>query len=310
MKEAVENLYRKQLDNWELAANNYKALALVKTKQVDVDGWKYLVQFNPARIVSSSAKIDPQSIKERKCFLCREHLPAQQEGLSFGEHYTILVNPFPIFPKHLTIPDNRHLPQRINGHIGDMLDLAKELDDYVLFYNGPKCGASAPDHMHFQAGSKGFLTLESEWKFKKAGTIVAYKEAILTYLNDTSRATLVIESTQREDAITLFGTVYDALPSTEGEEEPMMNILTWHEAVKWIICVFPRKKHRPACYFAEGEENILLSPASVDMGGVFITPLEKDFIKITAENVKEIMKEVSLSNEEFHEVRQLIKERL
>ena len=100
MKEAVENLYRKQLNNWELAANNYKALALVKTKQVDVDGWKYLVQFNPARIVSSSAKIDPQSIKERKCFLCREHLPAQQEGLSFGEHYTILVNPFPIFPKH------------------------------------------------------------------------------------------------------------------------------------------------------------------------------------------------------------------
>jgi ATP adenylyltransferase/5',5'''-P-1,P-4-tetraphosphate phosphorylase II len=310
MKEAVENLYRKQLDNWELAANNYKALALVKTKQVDVDGWKYLVQFNPARIVSSSAKIDPQSIKERKCFLCRKHLPAQQEGLSFGEHYTILVNPFPIFPKHLTIPDDRHLPQRINGRIGDMLDLAKELDDYVVFYNGPKCGASAPDHMHFQAGSKGFLTLESEWKFKKAGTIVAYKEAILTYLNDTSRATLVIESTQREDAITLFETVYDALPSTEGEEEPMMNILTWYEAGKWIICVFPRKKHRPACYFAEGEENILLSPASVDMGGVFITPLEKDFIKITAENVKEIMKEVSLSNEEFHEVRQLIKERL
>nr|WP_320057320.1 DUF4922 domain-containing protein [uncultured Bacteroides sp.] len=310
MKEAVEKLLSEQLQTWEMAKANYDALATVRVKELDVNGWLYKVQFNPARIVSSAAKVDSKSIQERKCFLCPANLPAVQKGLPFGGHYSILVNPFPIFPKHLTIPETEHVDQRIKVRFGDMLQLAKELEEYILFYNGPKCGASAPDHAHFQAGSKGFLPIEKEWKHKKTGKIASYKDAILWYLNDSVRATLIIESEEKESATFLFNTIYDALELKPEEAEPMMNVLAWYEEGKWVTCIFPRDKHRPSCYFAEGDKNILLSPASVDMGGVFITPLEKDFEKITATDIANILSEVCISSNNFLRLRQLIKERL
>lgn len=191
-----------------------------------------------------------------------------------------------------------------------MLDLATYAQDYVVFYNGPKCGASAPDHVHFQAGNKGFLPLEQEWKNKKAGKIVTYQTATLSYLNDAPRNTLVLEATNREDAIILFNVVYNAMEQKPGEEEPMMNLLTWVEGGQWVVCIFPRSKHRPSCYTAEGDANILISPASVDMGGVFITPLEKDFEKLTATDIAAILGEVCLSTDEFYKLRQRIKEQL
>ena len=256
----IEKLFSDQLSSWELAKNNYTALSRVKVKELDVNGTHYKVQFNPTRIVSSAAKVDTKSIQERKCFLCPANLPAVQRGLPFKENYQILVNPFPIFPKHLTVPALEHVDQRIKNRFGDMLDLATYAQDYVVFYNGPKCGASAPDHVHFQAGNKGFLPLEQEWK--------------------------------------------------PGEEEPMMNLLTWVEGGQWVVCIFPRSKHRPSCYTAEGDANILISPASVDMGGVFITPLEKDFEKLTATDIAAILGEVCLSTDEFYKLRQRIKEQL
>ena len=146
----IEKLFSDQLSSWELAKNNYTALSQVKVKELDVNGTHYKVQFNPARIVSSAAKVDTKSIQERKCFLCPANLPAVQRGLPFKENYQILVNPFPIFPKHLTVPALEHVDQRIKNRFGDMLDLATYAQDYVVFYNGPKCGASAPDHVHFQ----------------------------------------------------------------------------------------------------------------------------------------------------------------
>lgn len=310
MKEAVEKLLTEQLQTWEMAKANYDALTTVRVKELDVNGWLYKVQFNPARIVSSAAKVDSKSIQERKCFLCPANLPAVQKGLPFGGHYSILVNPFPIFPKHLTIPETEHVDQRIKVRFGDMLQLAKELEEYILFYNGPKCGASAPDHAHFQAGSKGFLPIEKEWKYKKAGKIASYKDATLWYLNDSVRATLIIESEEKEPATFLFNTIYDALELKLEEAEPMMNVLAWYEESKWVTCIFPRDKHRPSCYFAEGDKNILLSPASVDMGGVFITPLEKDFEKITATDIETILSEVCISSNNFLRLKQLIKERL
>lgn len=293
----VDKLFEEQLAEWELAGNNYKALGQVKTKSFEVGGCTYKVQFNPARITSSAAKVDPKSIQERKCFLCPANLPPVQKGVPFKEHYSILVNPFPIFPRHLTIPDVEHVDQRILPRIGDMLDLAKELDDYVIFYNGPKCGASAPDHVHFQAGNKGFLPIEKEWKYKKAGKSVDYKKAILWFLNDAPRVTLTIESEDKDDATALFKLVYDSMELKPGDDEPMMNVLAWYEDNKWIICIFPRELHRPGCYSAEGDENILISPASVDMGGVFITPLEKDFDKITAKDISAILTEVCISRQ-------------
>lgn len=305
--DAVNRLFEEQLAEWELASNNYKALAQVKTKTFEVGGCTYKVQFNPARITSSAAKVDPKSIQERKCFLCPANLPPVQRGVPFKEYYNILVNPFPIFPRHLTIPDIEHIDQRIRFRIGDMLGLAEALNDYIIFYNGPKCGASAPDHVHFQAGNKGFLPIEKEWKYKQMEKIADYNKASLSYLDDTPRATLVIESDDKHDAVHLFGTVYEAMELKPGDDEPMMNILAWYESGKWIICIFPRELHRPSCYSAEGDQNILISPASVDLGGVFITPLEKDFDKITARDISGILSETCISPDKFQRLRAAIK---
>ena len=215
----------------------------------------------------------------------------------------------PHLPRHLTVPELAHTPQRIATRFTDMLELAEALTDYTIFYNGPKCGASAPDHAHFQAGNKGFMPIEKDWRGQTAGKIADYRKAALWYLDDAPRATLVIESTSKEDAADLFDIIYRSLDVKPEEDEPMMNVLVLYEDDRWVVFVFPREKHRPACYTAEGEANLLSSPASVDLGGVFITPVEKDFLKITAEDVAQILSEVCLSATDFHKVRQRIREK-
>ncbi|MDR2859889.1 MAG: DUF4922 domain-containing protein [Mediterranea sp.] len=310
MKESVQHLFDKQLATWETAKNNYEALAQVKKKELNVNGYTYKVQFNPARIISSAAKVDDKSIRERRCFLCPDNLPTEQKGIVFNEHYSILVNPFPIFPRHYTVPEQKHVKQYILSRFGDMLDLAKSLDNCVIFYNGPKCGASAPDHAHFQAGSKGFLPIENAWKNLRTKAIVTCGRAMLWGSEDSPYAALFIESDDDADAIELFHYIYDALETPPDDNEPMMNVLTWYEESVWQICIFPRIKHRPSCYFAEGDENMLISPASVDLGGAFITPLEKDFDRITAADIAAILKEVCISPPNLRQLIQQIKESL
>lgn len=239
MNKELQNLLNEQLTSWEMAQKNYDALKRVRVKEVEVNGCLYKVQFNPARIVSSAAKVDSKSIQERKCFLCPAHLPPMQKGIPFGDHYQILVNPFPIFPRHLTVPELQHVDQRILYRFADMLDLADCAEDYIVFYNGPQCGASAPDHMHFQAGSKGFLPIEQEWKGKRAEKIITNEAATLWALDDSPRTTLLIESESKEAAVTLFNAVYGAMNLKSGEEEPMMNVLAWKERGKQIVCIFP-----------------------------------------------------------------------
>jgi len=272
MVEKLNQLFTEQLANWELARNNYLALDRVRMKTLFVAGREYSVQFNPARIISSAAKVDAQSIQERKCFLCAKNRPPEQNGIPFNGRYTILINPFPIFPRHLTIPSLEHTPQVIKSRFGDMLDLAQQLDDYVIFYNGPRCGASAPDHFHFQAGNKGFLPIEKNPKMYPA---------------------ITVESDKKDELLDRFRQVYDTMELKPEDNEPMMNMLAWYEGAQWVVCIFPRKKHRPACYDATGEANLLISPAAVDLGGVFIIPLEKDFEKITAGDIGKILYEIS-----------------
>lgn len=311
--EQINALFLKQLALWDLAKKNYKALETVQEKQFTINGNCYKVQFNPARIVSSAAKVDAKSIQERKCFLCRQNLSSEQIGLPFEANYQILVNPFPIFPRHLTVPDQQHTDQRIAGRFKDMLSLAEAATDYIIFYNGPRCGASAPDHMHFQAGNKGFLPLENDWKKQKAEKIGQGTESTLWALNDEPRNTLVIESTNKDEATKLFDKIYQVLEANSrnhAEEEPMMNLITWKEGKRFVTCLFPRVLHRPSCYHAEGDQNILISPASVDMGGVFITPLEKDFKKITAEDLTNILKEVCLQSDDFATLKTQLKAQL
>lgn len=292
--EQVEKLIEQQLVVWQTPRDNYAALQNVEVKEFKVKRSTIKVQFNPARIVSSAAKVDNKSLKERKCFLCAANRPEVQEGIAWGENYTILINPFPIFPKHLTIPCNDHTDQRILSRIGDMMAIAKDLPGFTLFYNGPKCGASAPDHMHFQAGNRGFLGFETDYLSADKKEVISNAGATLSLLSGLANVAFLIEAVEIDAATELFVALYNALDIPEGEEEPMLNILCWSEDGKWKVAVFPRRKHRPACYSAEGDANILISPASVDMGGVFITPLEKDFKKITADDLEQILDEVCL----------------
>lgn len=297
-------LFGEQLASWEQAGNNYKALENVIVKELVVEGFPFKVQFNPARIVSSSAKVDAKSITERKCFLCSENRPAVQKGLDyvykgdFQNPYTVLVNPFPIFPRHLTIPMLAHTDQLIGGRMGAMLSLANQLDGYTLFYNGPKCGASAPDHFHFQAGNKGFLTIEEHLHKMEKEVLFTNEIATVSSVKGVFRGLVAIESSEAEEAERLFGLLFSRLPVKEGEKEPMVNILCWYENGVYVILLYIRDKHRPSHYFAEGDANILLSPASVDLGGVLITPLEKDFHKMDESLIAEILDEICIGEGE------------
>lgn len=297
-------LFQEQLHSWEQARDNYKALENVIVKNVNVGGFPFKVQFNPARIVSSSAKVDKKSIKERKCFLCRENRPQVQKGLDFvyekdrENPYTVLINPFPIFPRHLTIPMVAHKDQLIGGRVGAMLSLAKELPDFTLFYNGPKCGASAPDHFHFQAGNRGFLTMEDQIDKLEREDLFITEKIRLSAVKTVFNGLYAIESTEADLANELFEKIFSVLPVKEGEPEPMVNILCWYNNEQYTILLYVRDKHRPSHFFAEDDSNILLSPASVDLGGVLITPLEKDFKKLNETLIKEILDEICISEEE------------
>lgn len=294
----INHFITSQLERWETARNNYEALKGVKVKEIDLNGTLYKVQFNPARIVSSGAKVDPKAISQRKCFLCAQNRPEVQEGIAWGGHYDILVNPFPIFPRHLTIPDSAHVDQRIKGRILAMMELAAKLPDFTIFYNGPKCGASAPDHAHFQAGNKGFMPIEEQVKQKRMTLLDQQGEATLSLMDDAPRTTLVIHTKVLADGVTLFDRLYNRLPMKADDTEPMMNVLAMYDAsTGWTVCIFPRIKHRPDCYYAEGDERLLSSPASVDLGGVFILPIEEDFNKINASLLASILEEICLSGE-------------
>lgn len=285
--------------NWELVRTNYAALDRVQSRKLMVNGYEVELQFNPERIRSSAAKIDKASLAARPCFLCEANRPGNQQWIDFGDEYQIIVNPYPIFPEHLTIPIRAHQEQCIWGRYADMLALAEALDEFIVFYNGPKCGASAPDHMHFQAGSKGFLPLEVNWLQAAKEEVKVKGQAVLYALRDFLQPAFVIVSEKREDAVALFDHLYELMDCKMGEYEPMMNVLSWKEDGKWITCIYPRKNLHPSCYYAEGDANILISPATVEMAGVFVTPLEKDFRKVTADDLRQILRETCLPEKEM-----------
>lgn len=301
--EKLSEFLSEQIAGWPQAAGNFKALDDVKVKEIALPGWTIKVQFNPARIVSSAAKVDAKSLKERKCFLCEENRPAAQSGIDWGK-YTVLINPFPIFPRHFTIPDKSHTDQLITGRIADMMELARQMEDYTVFYNGPRCGASAPDHMHFQAGNSDFLTLAPAIEDAKLKTVATDGCATLALVDTLPLKVFVIDSPENDfdAAERLFRKLYAVLPVPDGEKEPMMNLLCYPTPAGVRLVVIPRKRHRPSFYGTEGDGTMLLSPASVDMGGVFITPLEKDFNALDRDTVLKILDELCLSADEINEI--------
>ncbi|MFV0265940.1 MAG: DUF4922 domain-containing protein [Draconibacterium sp.] len=298
--EQVLRLLTAQKEGWPLAAKNFAGLEKVRTRAFNFDDVEIKVQFNPERIVSSAAKVDAKSIEARPCFLCSKNRPKEQQGVKIGA-YSVLVNPFPVFSQHFTIVGEEHLPQQIKGRLGDMLDLAASLPGFTLFYNGPKCGASAPDHFHFQAGNRGFMPLENELEQLKDQHSIKLRSftSDAWAVKDGLRNFILLESPVKESVEKDFLKIYDAPEASD--EEPMMNILAFYENNAWKVVVFPRALHRPSQYFEEGEKNILISPASVDMGGVLITPLEKDFDKLKPEDIHAIFRQVLYSEPAFNQ---------
>ena len=309
------SLFHEQVSNWELARVNYEGLKTVRTKTVSFGDYDVQVQFNPARIISTGARMDAKTIAERKCFLCMENLPAEQRSIDAGE-YTILVNPFPIFPQHFTIPHKEHIDQEIKPYFSDMLELAEALDEYIVFYNGPRCGASAPDHLHFQAGTKDFLPLLEDYRRLKPTHALLLDEGEnyqLFQLEDYRRTVYCIESDSINSAKNVFENLYielsdlsdlsltlsnrEGIRKTKGEgirTEPMMNIVCSYEDGIWFTYIFPRATFRPWQYNASGDEQLLVSPATVEMSGIFITPIESHFERINKTDIESILKQASI----------------
>ena len=313
---AAKLLLEQQKKDWHLLYEGYKSLEAVQSRDFDFDSFKVNVQFNPKRIISTSAKVDDASIKERKCFLCSENLPSSQKGILYKDEYLILCNPYPIFPEHFTIPNINHFPQRIREVFYLMLSLSRSMHKhYTVFYNGPKCGASAPDHLHLQAGSKYFMPVEREFnELKKNFGEKLFEEDGFSVegVDDGIRRMFFLEGDLEDVLISTFNDFYEILTTlSSSKEEPMMNILSFYEpGIGWRIIIFLRSKHRPSRFFFQDERNLLISPAAVDLGGVCITPLEKDFNKITKEDLIEIFREVSIGKEQFEFVKTKLKENL
>lgn len=307
-------LLRQQKETWPLLRDGYAGLADVRTRTIDLEGSSLRVQWNPARIVSSSASVDAESISRRKCFLCPANLPEEQKAILFAGSYLVLCNPFPIFEEHFTIPHTSHTPQRIGPSFGAMLDLARAVQArYMLMYNGPKSGASAPDHLHFQAGEKGFLPLEKELgDLMEQGEVLSDTKTMQTVaVNAGLKRFIVLRSGNRDSLVGAFRVVESALAGGTGEkEEPMVNILAWFDRGTWDVLIFPRARHRPSVYFAQGEGRILISPAAVDCGGVLITPVEKDYNRLTADHARGIFDEIFLPAGAFRAVCSTLAENL
>jgi hypothetical protein len=297
LPDRLQQLLRDQKQSWPDLAKGYAALSETKTKSMECEGASVILQFNPGRIKSTSARVDEKSIQSRKCFLCIENLPDEQRGILYQDNFLILCNPAPIFDRHFTVSHTSHVPQSIEAFPGVLLDLAFELSpSYTVFYNGPKCGASAPDHLHFQVCPANILPIES-LAAKETLRVLPIKNDVAPVwtLNSCSRQTLVIESGDKREMESTVGGLLHAMRKTLAvSDEPMVNVLCSYAGGIWRLIVFPRSKHRPDVYYREGEDQVLISPAAVDLGGVIITPIEKDFVSVDANMVSSIFKEVSL----------------
>ncbi|MDP2039014.1 MAG: DUF4922 domain-containing protein [Ignavibacteria bacterium] len=303
LPEKAERLFEQQINNWKLAAGGYKSLTSVEIKKFEFGNFSIEAHFNPGRIISSSAKVDAKSINERPCFLCPQNLPAEQKAVNAFDDYILLVNPFPIFDKHFTIPKLSHTPQLIKLEITSMLTLSSLLGNgYSVFYNGPKCGASAPDHMHFQAGNSGFMMIDHDYaELSKSNSKIIFEDSELksSFITGCLRNFIAIESNSISRITSEFERIYSLLQNASSDEEPMLNIICSYDN-SWRLLIFPRIKHRPTYFFEEDDKKILISPAAVDMGGVLIFPREEDFEKITTELIVDVFKQVTFSDDDFY----------
>ena len=320
---AVKDFFQRQTTQWHEVEQRFEALKDIRIKKMTQSDTCILeAQYNPARIASTSAKVDKKSLDKRPCFLCSMNRPEEQIAMCVEGHFDLLVNPFPILPSHLTLPLRRHEPQEVMRHLDAFCKFVWQLPGFIVFYNGAHCGASAPDHFHFQAGKKGFLPLERDWNNYARSLEKVYpsgkedereldekgyvgKDDGIFLLKNYACPAFIIKLTEFRKECFLLRKLLEALPIEKGEKEPRINMIAWLTAGgagrgdELTIAVFPRKKHRPECYFEEKEKQIMLSPGSLDMGGLLILPREEDFEKITPQIAGDSLKEVTLSKREM-----------
>lgn len=299
---SISRFFNRQLEVWTNARHRFRDLKHVETRQFS-DQLK--LQWNPARIVSTGAKIDKKTLGERPCFLCDKNRPKDQMSKQIDEKFHLLVNPFPILPVHFTIPARKHQPQLIYKNYGEMHRFISLHSDLMVFYNGPKCGASAPDHLHFQAGTNGILPLQTNWQrlSRNLTDIISLNdEEKISVVRDFIVPAFVIISKSAESDEALFRRLYKAMPQRGDETEPMMNIISWRKGEEFISVVIPREKHRPEAYFAEGDAQFVVSPGALDMSGLIITPREEDFRKLTEEKALSLLQECGVSEEKMNAI--------
>lgn len=319
--ERIKQLIEEQKQGWELLRNNYESLKKIRTREFEFntgnlsDNFKIIVQYNPNRIKSTTAEIDEEAIQSRECFLCINNLPEEQIGLVYNKNFIILCNPYPIFPEHLTISKKKHTQQTIISHFHDLLDLSEDLSKYfTVFYNGPKCGASAPDHMHFQAVTKFSMPVEYEYdsiKSKYVGNIFGDDKIEICFFDSENylRRFISFESKSKGELLYAFKIFINAFKKiSPPKEEPMMNIISSYQNESWRMFIFPRLNHRPKQYFMGGEKQLLISPAAVDLGGTLITVREEDYNKITKEEIVDIYREVTFTKEYFEYFKKKIRD--
>jgi len=310
-REAVSLLYKQQMDEWAMLRNAIEALSSVKKNKFVFDSFEMYTQFNPLRVNSTTADVSTEVIKKRQCFLCPENLPPGQQGIIYKEKYVVLCNPFPIFREHMTFTNLAHQPQRIKKVFRYMLHLSKDIPDYCFIYNGPESGASAPDHQHFQACKKDALPVLDDYEGLKNeyGEELLNGDVSIYAVSDGLRKMFFLESESAQSLVKYFKSIYGSYDEiSKNNAEPMMNIISGYEKDSgWRVIIFLRGKHRPDAYFEKGDGNVTVSPATIDLGGVLITPFEKDFKKIDKNLLSKIYKEVSIGKEGFDYLKTKVK---
>ncbi len=301
-------LVEHQKQTWPLLGEGYLSLETIETKQFQVRESRVVVQHNPGRRRSTTARVDRASVEARKCFLCSDALPQEEKGIAYGD-LMILCNPFPVLDNHLSIVHRQHTEQKIAGNVEMLLSLARDLgSEFFVLYNGPQCGASAPDHLHFQACSRKLLPIENDLGADDLSSTEdcaicaeSRNNFELFTLADCARSVVIFRGNRGE---TIAAWIYKTLASLAGDfsAEPMINLIATHDRAGWTVYLFPRARHRPYCFYAEGEDQLMISPGAIDMAGVIVVPERDHFERITSEKLEEIFAEVSMSVEEvdFH----------
>lgn len=301
LSEICVELLSEQKRTWQDLQDGYESLKQVRERDISCNGFSVRLQFNPGRMKSSTADMRGGDVKERRCFLCMDHLPDDQKGILYRSEYLILCNPMPVFSSHFTVSHIEHRRQSISENIHIFLQMMVDLGiGWTFLYNGPKCGASAPDHLHFQVVPLGMMPIEEEIeKQKTLPRAINIDRISLNRVLGIGREAIILEGEDSRAVGNIFMALLKGLKrvlrvANLSEEEPMVNILGFYKKKKWYLVVFPRRKHRPDIYFKEGDARVVVSPGAIDMGGVLITPVAKDFERLDAAAVESIYREVSL----------------